>query len=78
SNEGFESNPLSPPNKKGEGLLGLGVCCLSGLIRFAHPLRGACAALRRLRHCVPFERRVRINPLSPPNKKSEGLLGLGV
>ncbi|WP_139117040.1 hypothetical protein [Candidatus Thiodiazotropha endoloripes] len=23
------------------------------------PLRGAYAALRRLRHCVPFERRVR-------------------
>ncbi|MCG8056178.1 MAG: hypothetical protein JAY94_10870, partial [Candidatus Thiodiazotropha endolucinida] len=57
-------------NKMGtkEGLLGLGVGGERGIDSLRSPLRGAYVSLRRRRHCVPFERRVRIKPLSPPTK----------
>ena len=46
--------------KKGRGSPKLGSLLVIGIDSLRSPLRGAYASLRRLRHFVPFERRVQI------------------
>ncbi|WP_141694738.1 hypothetical protein [Candidatus Thiodiazotropha endoloripes] len=56
-------------NKKGASGSPLECGLKVGIDSLRSPLRGAYAALRRRRHCVPFERRVRIKSSLSANKK---------